>query len=311
MKLNNSLKLSVANFALFWKLLLYKTIVIGIGILLFLPISKAVISAFEVGGLVDIIKQLFSAPVLQNLTQLSTLVLNVFSAIFASLAVLASTNVFALVWLMLLLFLIIPFLSKLSDVPASESVYSYMSSLNKKGFAINFVSMLGKSLQYSILKTLIELPFVALILLGVYGIATLSTISFSLAVFAPFLSFVFVVLMLSLNITIFSGWSPSVVVFNQRPCKAIKKGIKAVNRNFASTLSSFVVMLTILIGLTYLFGIYALFLVVPLMALVIAVFGQVLFFESQGMDYYISLDKIIKPRKLETADKIKKARYII
>ena len=32
---------------------------------------------------------------------------------------------------------------------------------------------------------------------------------------------------------------------------------------------------------------------------------------SQGMDYYISPERIIKPRKLETADSIKKLKMIV
>ena len=35
------------------------------------------------------------------------------------------------------------------------------------------------------------------------------------------------------------------------------------------------------------------------------------FFESQGMDYYLSPDKIISPRKLECADKMAKMKNII
>ena len=76
-------------------------------------------------------------------------------------------------------------------------------------------------------------------------------------------------------------------------------------------LSSFAVSIATIVCLTYLFNVYALLFALPFMALVVAVFGNVLFFESQGMDYYLGPDKIVKPRKLETADSMKKVKMIV
>ena len=64
-------------------------------------------------------------------------------------------------------------------------------------------------------------------------------------------------------------------------------------------------------AIVYVFGVYSLIVVVPLSSLIMTVFGQVLFFESQGMNYYISPDNIVLPRKLEQADSMKKVKNII
>jgi len=262
-------------------------------------------------GLDTVVNNLFSSAAFQSMPSFMAQLLGLVNSIFSAINIMASQNLFSLIYLAIILFIVLPFLLKLSDVPASESSYSYMSSLNKNSFTVNFISMLDKSMGYSILRTLLEIPFWFALMGGIYGILTLSLQGELWLIFSPFLLFVFLIIMLDLNITIFNGWAPSVVVFNCCASKALKKGIKAVSRNFLSVLSSFAVVVTIVISLVYLFGIYALIFALPFMALIVAVFGQVLFFESQGMDYYLSPDKIITPRKLENADSIKKVKMII
>ncbi len=311
MKLNNSIKLAIANFSLFWKLLLYKIIALGVGILFVLPTLGVLKQAFLSSGFSEAITQMFTAPAFQSITTIADNILAVFNSIFAGVSNLATSNVFVLIYLSIVIFIIVPFLLKLSDVPASECAYSYMSSLNKNSFTINYINMFGKSAGYSILRALFEVPLVFAIGAGVYGFLQLIEVSNAMAIIAPLLMFIYVVLMLALNSSIFNGWAPSIVVFNCCATKAFVKGAKAVKRNFFSVLSSFMVVACILACLFYLFGLYSFIVTIPFYALVVAVFGQVLYFESQGMDYYISPEKIIKPRKLECADNISKVKNII
>lgn len=311
MKFNNSFKLAIANFALFWKLLLYIIIAAAISTLFVLPVLNVVKASFEGVGFLSAFTDLFTMPLFQGVDTLMKLFLNLFNTFFAGINVLINTNLFAFIYLAIIVLFVIPFIFKFSDVPASESAYSYMSSLNKNSFSINFVNLLGKSCGYSALKTLLEIPFMFALLGGVYGFLNLSQMGDTWVVVVPLVVFIFVVIMIALFITFFSGWAPSIVVFNVCAGKGLKKGIKAVGRNFLSVLSSFAVTIAIVFCLTYLFNIYALVFAVPFMSLIIAIFGNVLFFESQGMDYYISPEKIIKPRKLETADSIKKLKMIV
>ena len=120
-----------------------------------------------------------------------------------------------------------------------------------------------------------------------------------------------VVLVVGLKLAALSGWAPSVVAFNKCATKAFGKGVNAVKRRFPSALSSFAVLVSLFMAAIYLFGFYALIAIIPFSALIVSIFGQVMFFESQGMNYYITPENIIKPRKLEQADSIKKIKNII
>lgn len=311
MRFNNSFKLAVANFSLFWKLLLYIIIALALGVVFVMPVFGVVKDCFAGVGFLSAVNSLFTAPLFQGVSNLLQLFLDLFTTFFAGINVLINTNLFAFCYFVFVLVIVIPFLIKLSDVPASESAYSYMSSLNKNSFCINFVNLLGKASNYAICRTLLELPLMVALVGGVYGFLVLSQVGGVWTIFTPLILFVYIVFMLDLDLTIFSGWAPSVVVFNCRAGKGLKKGIQATGRNFLSVLSSFAVILAVVVCLTYLFNIYALLFAVPFMSLIVAVFGNVLFFESQGMDYYVSPEKIVIPRKLETADSIKKVKMIV
>lgn len=311
MKLNNSIKLAIANFAMFWKILLYKVIALGISILFVLPVWGSLKSTFSASGLNSLIKEMFNAPAFQSVSKFVGQMLEILNSFFKGISSLATNNIILLIYLAIILLIVIPFLFKLSDVPASESAYSYMSSLNRNSFTINFITSLDKSMGYSILRAVLEIPFWFIIGGGVYGILSMGLLSDFTAIISPLLLFIFVVTLLALNSALFSGLAPSVVVFNCCASKALPKGFNAVKRNFFSILSSFSVVMAIIVALFYIFGVYSLIFIIPFMSLILSVFGQVLFFESQGMDYYISPDKIITPRKLECADSIKKVKNII
>ena len=311
MKLNNSIKLAIANFSLFWKLLLYKIIAFGISILFVLPVFNILKITFFNSGLNALIKEMFTIAPFESMPKLTSQLLKMFNAFFDGIKILATNNVFVLIYLVIILLIVIPFLFKLSDVPASESSYSYMSSLNRNSFTINFINMLDKSMGYSLLRAIFEIPFIVVLCLGSYGLLYLGTLNSFLSIVSPFLFFIYVVSMLALNSSLFNGWAPSIVVFNCNEIKGLNKGGTAIQRNFLSILSSFIVVMTVIVCLVYLFGVYSLLFIIPFLSLIVAVFGQVLFFESQGMNYYISPDKIVSTKKLECTDSIYKVKNII
>lgn len=311
MKLNNSIKLAIANFALFWKIFLYKAIALFVSGLLALPVINVLNETFKSAGLYSCVVNLFTTSPFQSIPSLTSGLYEIMSTAFSAVGMLATSNTFVFVYFLILVVIVVPFLLKLGDVPASESAYSYMSSLYKNSFVLNFVNLLDKSAGYSILRTLLEIPFLTALFAGMFGILKLSQLSTAMMIIAPLLLIVFVVLMMALNCSLLNGWAPSIVVFNCGAVRAFGKGFKAVKRNFFSVLSSFVVVMVFVVSITCVFGVYSLIAVVPFVALVLAVFGQVLFFESQGMNYYISPDKIVTPRKLECADKMSSVKFII
>lgn len=311
MKLSNSIKLSVANFSLFWKILIYKLISLGIIFLLLLPIFSVLKACLIEAGFGEALRTLFSSAAFQSLSQLSVNLFICFKCVLDAVVIIAEASTITLIYAGFIIFIFMPFIFKLSDVPVSEAVYSYMASLSKNSFTVNFIDRLNKSTGYSILRTIIEIPFWIVFLMGTYGVLSLSVINETLLILSPMFMFIFIVFMMDLKTTILSGWSSSIIVFNTSARKAFKKGICAVKRKFLSTLSSFAVITTIFIAVLCMFGLYSLIVLIPLWSLLTNVFGLVLFFESQGMNYYISPDRIINPRKLEQADSIKKVKNII
>lgn len=311
MKLSNSIKLAMANFSLFWKILVYKAMAFGISVLLFLPVLSIINECLTASGFYSSVNSLLSVSAFGGLDVFTSNILNCINTLLSGIQLLAQTSVVSIIYVAVLVCFVVPFIFKLSDIPASETTYSYMTSLNKNSFVVNFLDEFSKSAGYSALKTLIEIPFWFLLSLGVYGILSLASISSGFMFVAPLILGIYIVFLFSLKITVLGGWAPSVVAFNLCAGKAFKKGIKSVSRKFPSTLSSFAVITTVMVAVLYIFSFYSLIVIVPLSALIITVFGQVLFFESQGMNYYIAPDNIIKPRKLEQADSIKKVKNII
>jgi len=311
MKLNNSIKIAIANFSLFWKLLLYKIVSIGIGGLFLLPIFRTIKSCLISSGFAHGVKQFFSPVIFKSIPELIRQLKFTFDASLEFVGDLFSTNALIGIYFLLIAFILIPFLAKLSELPSSETIYGFMSSLRRNHFTVNFVNFLPKSLLYSLIRTLLEIPVFLMLFFGVYGFVSLGLSSEFWLYVSPIALFAYVLVLLALNVSLLNAWSSSLVVFNCGVFKGLRKGLCALKRKFGSVMSSFAVIYTIVICLLYGFGLYSFIAIFPFMTLIIAVFGQVLFFESQGMNYYILPDKIIEPKKLEETDNIKKVKFIV
>jgi len=311
MKLSNSIKLVMTNFNLFWKLLIYMIVCIAITGLLLMPVSNIFVTALKDANFINEATKLFNGVAFQGLGMFMSTISSVILTFVNALGILAQNGVAVLIYIVFILFVFFPFLFHISNIATSECVYSYMTSLRKNSFVVSLLDKFGLSVGYSILKTLFELPFYALLVWLAYIIAGLGSISGVMQFITPLIWIICMILVLDLKATILGGWAQSIVTFNVCATRAIKKGFKSVSRNYLATLSSFAVVITIAFSVVVLFGAFALVLIVPLFSLITCVFGQVLFFESQGMDYYTSQVSIIKPRKLEQSDSIKKVKFKI
>ncbi|MBO5884806.1 MAG: hypothetical protein J6Q51_03320, partial [Clostridia bacterium] len=63
--------------------------------------------------------------------------------------------------------------------------------------------------------------------------------------------------------------------------------------------------------LSFMFTTFSLIALIPFASVSIIMLEMVMFFESQGMRYYVDLDSIVSPRKLEQCDKLNKVKNII
>lgn len=311
MMFKNSVKLFLANFSVFWKLLVYKLLIIGITVVLFLPVMSAWISSFNSLNMVSVFNEFLNSTLIVNIQNMLSSLYVLVETIINAVVVLFQSNVFAVVYTFFLLFLLMPFLMGLSSIPTGESIYSYMSSLTKSSFTSNFVSKLGSSCVYSIYRTLINLPFLMVVLAGVYGILRLTLLGEMVRIFVPLILVVFLLVVYSLMTTTFAGWMPSCVVNKSTASKSFKKGFKAVSRRYFRVLSSIIMIYLIAICLFCMISAYSLIILIPLVNATIIMLEMVMFFESQGMRYYVDLDNVVSPKKLEQCDKISKMKDLI
>ena len=100
-------------------------------------------------------------------------------------------------------------------------------------------------------------------------------------------------------------------MFDVSPVKGLKKGFKAVLRRFFRVFSSILMIIIITTMFTFMFTTFSLIILVPLCSVCVTMLEMVMFFESQGMRYYVDLDCIVTPKKLEQCDKLKKVKDII
>ncbi len=307
----NSLKLFVANFSVFWKLLLYKLMVIAFCCVLLIPTFSVWNEAFNSVEFSELLIGFSTKTVFVNISALMRSLYVVVEAFLDAVAILYSAHTFMLFYTAVILLVILPFLFGLFTIPAGEGLYSYMASLNRSSFMANFVSKLGKSAVYSLIRTLILLPFLAVFLTGAYYLLSLCKSSGIIQIFLPIMLVVYIALLLSLFTTFLSGFMPACVAFDISPLKAFKKGLKAVSRMFLRVFSSVFVIFFFTIIFTFIMTSFSLIALIPLASVAIIMLDMVMFFESQGNRYYVDLDSIVTPRKLEQCEKFNKVKNII
>ncbi len=307
----NSLKLFVANFSVFWKLLLYKLVAIAICIVLLIPAFNSWGNALGSVNFVNLMVDFSTKTVFVNFSAIVNSLYVVIEAFLDAMANLYASNPFILFYTVAVVFIVLPFLFGLSTIPTGEGLYLYMASLTKSSFMANFVSKLGRSALYSIIRTLLLLPFLAVLLIGGYFLLSLCEIDGIIQIFLPIILVLYFAILLSLFTTFLSGFMPASVVFDVSIVKAFKKGLKAVSRMFLRVFSSILVIFFFTIFLTFMMTSFSLIALIPLASVAIIMLEMVMFFESQGNRYYVDLDSIVSPRKLEQCDKFCKVKNII
>lgn len=312
MMFKNSFKLLLANFSSVWKLLLYKIIVVAIVFGLFMLATPTISNLSNVQELSDGISTFLSnfgfgvsyVNLFANFNDVLQILLNVLNEMISTIPLL-------FLYLVFLIFILLPFLWHFSDIAMGEFLYGFMSSQTKYGFVGAMIRKLGVSVSYSILFTLSILPFNGLMLFGGFAILQLITYGGVLAHLMPFLLFIFLLLIGSLRLTMLSGWMPANVVFNCNAVIGFTKGMTALFRRFFKVLSTSIILVFIFLSITMLLGCYSLLILIPITSLFVSIFSMVMFFGSQGMRFYVDIDTIITPKKLEQTDKICKLKYII
>lgn len=308
----NTIKLLISNFANVWKLLIYKILVIGIVFGLFCA-TLGYLNQLETFGALKT-----SLVAFLNVFNIASLPADIMAnayglleSLMAFMANLASAFPLVFVYVLALVFLVLPYLWHLADLAVSEEVFGYMSSQTKYGLTSSFIRNLNRENAYSLTATLLLLPCNALFMGGVIGLVFLSALGGVWAVFSPALIVVWAIVYFSLRTTVLSSWAGAITTTNAKTWRGLKKALRAISRNFLMIWTTAIIFVFAFVMFSILTGIIGCVIILPLFCFIISVFGLVVFFEHRGMRYYVDFDTIIQPKKLEQTDKLSKLKYLI
>ncbi len=308
MMFKNSFRLFCANFDKVWKLLVYQILSWGVIFALLAPfynvISSSIVEAWNNHHLGDyfISGTFYGLNIVKAFT-------NIVNAILQFVVLMFTTNVFAGVYFVVILFLVRPILANIGKYTICEMMYGYMSSSSKTSFTGTLLRTLKKSLPYACLKALYTLPFDALIILGIVGITRVTADGFKYAL--PFVIVLLPALLCAFKETFIAGWAPAKIVFDENVLSSYKKGMIAVLRRGGRVYSTAFVIFVLALILVMVTGIYSLIILLPCIFPFLNIFEMVIFFSSQGMRFYVDADTILSPKKLEEVDTIEKTKYLL
>lgn len=306
----NTCKLLINNFSSVWKILLYKIIVficvMGLTTIVSLPIINALISQGFFAFLQENLGTMFLNFNFNSLIEVIILIAKKFYEIivganllplFLSVGIVSATLYY--------------FVDGLCTLAVTDDVRSYMSTTLKLGFMNCYVANFGKSVKYGLVKLITLYVWNLIIVFGAVGLYYL----LAKTIIAPLICIVYILLMISLKVTITAGWETSMAVNNYGVFTAIKKGTSAIFKKFFSIFSNSLVISVLLFILNmfavfFTFGV-ALVIILPMSLLTIIIFKNVVYYECLGMRYYSDGQNIVMPKKLEEQDKFSKVKDII
>lgn len=307
MMFKNSIKLLCSNFDKVWKLLVYHVLMIGICFGLLCVFGKAYSSSLNYAWGEAKLGSYLQAGTLYGdsffcaLTSIVNFVIIFFGKIF--------TNVWQGLYFCLIVFYVLPFFVNIGKYVISEMMYGYMSAGQKQSFTGCLLKTLPKSMAYSSLKTLLALPFNALVVLGTWG---LTRIEGSFMVYLmPFLVVIEASLLMGIRQIFVGGWAPAKITYDHNIVSSYGIGLRAIFRKCDRIFSSIFVTYLLIFVLTLVLGAYSLIVLLPLVFPFIDIFEMVAFFSSQGMRFYVDNETIVSPKRLEEVDKIEDAKYIL
>ena len=316
MTYKNIFKLVLSNFHLVWKILAYMVLttlcVIGLAYACSLPILKVLIDQ----GFSEQFKELFinfsrTFNIYEFLYNSVVLIENFFKIIAANISNL---------WLYIALFLFIiivvrSFLAGFYKFASINVLYYYLGSNIKFGFTNSLFACFKTNLKYQLCSLVTILPINALFLTSMYFLIKWLVLSEGLILLAPISIILFAVLLYSFKVAFFSGWIPAIVVFDCGVWEGLGRGVKAVFRRFYHSFSTaiftiFTIIILNVVAAVCTFG-ASIIVTIPLSALIILVYKVVMFYQSQGMRFYVDSEQVVTPKRLEETDGLGELKYII
>jgi len=137
----------------------------------------------------------------------------------------------------------------------SKQIYGIMSDNSKPGFWVSYVSQFGKSLLYSLIKT---------VAFAIYDIVTFVVLYFSInAVFEipvliPVIAMLIIIVFLTFRSSLFFAWLPYITVEKRNMFVALGKGILLFFKKFAKVFSAYLIAWICIISVCVFVGLFTL-----------------------------------------------------
>lgn len=309
--LKNSLKVLFMNLGLVWKSLLYKTVSLllslGLTSCLFVPIIINLVR----GGFFESLNKIFNNIVFN--VKIDTLYYGIKDLSIKFWNILQINNQIALFIVGISIFLLIYyFLNGLLKNAVTGSVVTTMSSFAKTSFFGNYLNSFKRSALLAIVKVLFGLPIylITLFLAVIILINMESVISLGIFITILFVTFVF-----SLKNTFLAGYETAVYIHNYSLIECLKKSTKILKSKFMKIFSDNIFIVLFEIVINFIMIVFTvgggLFITIPTMLVYNSCYNSVVYFDTNGMRYYLDSNNIFTPKKLEEKDNFKKIKDII
>lgn len=308
MLLRHSLGITVSRFSLVYKVLLFAFVVALIFGSIALSSAYAIVKPIFAGvenmqffqHLGDAFKAFFSgqmqdSPAFEIVGNDFEKIQNIFAE--------NRHNVIGAVCLLIVFYFVAKFLFAISYYPTSDVINNFMNSNSKYGFTANLIANLKKSTAYSLVDTLISVPYTALIACAIYGVGwVLGKFSVLLAISADLL---IVMVMLALKSSVLALWLPTYINEDLGVFKSLAKAVKGNKHTFLHNFGMYVIVNFIGYIFFVICGIFT-FGLGSLVALsIINVLGlsirMVLYYRKAELRYYVDEDTIVDSKQVVKA----------
>lgn len=273
-----------------WSILLYVIILLviltSLGLTFILPVYHAFSDA-GVGIMVgELIASVLDGASLTSIFESVRFIFDAIGKVFADKPE-AATN--SALFVVLVLTVAYRFILGLYELPLVAVIQGFMSDNARYGYTSRFVSQLGRSVLFSVVKMLFMTIYDTLMHLAVYGVGLL--VSGCGVIFVPFAAMLVYIILLSLRYSLIASWSPAVVVGGKGIFSGFAYSIKFAAKSFGSIYLTFMMVWIMIIAFCSLIGIFTflvgLIIAIPVCMFFINLLNMTFYYGRNGKSYYI------------------------
>lgn len=290
MSFKNAFKLMLSKFGYVWVILLYVLIMLLVVVSLGLTFLKPVFAAITQAGIPDAFNGVLLG--LLNGNSIETAAEQLRTVVSETGKVLKSdTEAFwgSMLFVVLVMTFLYRFIAGMMELPLVSVIQGVMSDNAKYGFTGKFVSLIGKSSRFSLVKMVVLTAYDTVLTLIVLTLANLTmSVSVIFMLFVLMLSFV---LGNAFRYALITAWSPFVTVEGKGIFPSLALSVKFAFRYFAPLFSDWIITWIIIIALNLFVGVFTFFagliVTVPMSVFFVSLLSMTFFYGRTGRSYYL------------------------